>query len=168
MRFNLVPVLRPAAAYLSAVMLAALCWLEATSAIANAPDLTRVNAPESTSVSAERAPRPHLLPIPLNRSPAPGLQSGLRPPKNRLGEADRLATLRAIDIALTTVGDGGAYVWRRGNGHLSGFFRPTTSFKGRAGEICRHLVIQLSFGHYTRRAEGIACREKSGAWTLSG
>jgi hypothetical protein len=85
-----------------------------------------------------------------------------------LDESDEIATLQAIHMALQTVGDGGAYLWQRGHGLLDGMIRPTTSFKGQGGEVCRHIVIRLNYRSYSREAEGIACRDENGRWSLSG
>jgi len=89
-------------------------------------------------------------------------------PSSWLGAGDELATLHAIHTALSSVGDGGAYVWQRRNGLLDGLIRPTTSFKDRAGNICRHIIIRLNSKSYSREIEGVACRDTTGAWSLSG
>ena len=96
---------------------------------------------------------------------------GLRQPAGpslMLDERDELATLHAIHMALQMVGDGGAYVWHRENGLLDGVVRPTTSFKSADGSVCRHIIIELNSGRYSRKAEGIACRDAHGRWSLSG
>jgi surface antigen len=89
-------------------------------------------------------------------------------PSLMLDERDELATLHAIHMALQTVGDGGAYIWHRDNGLLDGVVRPTTSFKSAHGSVCRHIIIELNSGPYSRKAEGIACRDARGRWSLSG
>src|SRR5262245_60509649 len=45
-----------------------------------------------------------------------------------LDEGDEIAALEAIRLALTQVGDGGTFVWRRANGRISGVVKPTSSF----------------------------------------
>jgi surface antigen len=85
-----------------------------------------------------------------------------------LDEGDEIATLNAIHTALQTVGDGGAYVWQRPHGLLDGIIQPTASFKNANGDVCRHLVIRLNSGAYSRQVEGIACRASDGRWSLSG
>lgn len=92
----------------------------------------------------------------------------LQRPSLVLDESDEIAALQAIHMALQTVGDGGAYLWQRGHGLLDGMVRPTASFKGRDGEICRHIIIRLNSRNYSREAEGIACRDENGRWSLSG
>jgi hypothetical protein len=81
---------------------------------------------------------------------------------------DEIAALESVQIALTEVGDGASYVWHRRNGRLSGVVQPTGSFKGAAGQVCRHLVVTLSSTDQTRRAEGVACRLADGRWQLEG
>jgi surface antigen len=71
-------------------------------------------------------------------------------------------------VALTEVGDGGTYVWRRNHGRLSGIVQPTASFKDPGGRVCRHLVLIMTVGTATGRAEGIACRLADGRWQLDG
>ena len=88
--------------------------------------------------------------------------------KASLGEADELATLEALQLTLTEVGDGSSYVWYRAHGRLSGVFQPTASFKDAGGRVCRHLEMMLTSGTTSRKTEGIACRERSGVWSLEG
>ncbi len=85
--------------------------------------------------------------------------------------ADQVATLEAVHIALNTTADGATYVWRRHHGNLDAIIQPTQSFKdGKDGRqrVCRHVVIMLISGSFTRRAEGIACRLIDGSWALDG
>ena len=89
-------------------------------------------------------------------------------PRHDLDAADERATLEAVRLALTEVGDGATYVWHRANGRLSGTIQPTASFRDGRGQICRHLVINLSSATLSRRAEGIACRQADGSWQLAG
>ncbi len=86
----------------------------------------------------------------------------------RLDTADELAALQALQTALTEVADGGAYVWHRRHGRLNGVVRPTVSFRGARGAVCRHIEVSLTSGTYTRRIEGVACRDEAGVWNLSG
>jgi len=168
LKFNL----RPFAAYLAAIMLAALCWQDATSVYAG-------NAP----VAASLPPLPHQRPAfeaksngidalkdrPFaNSSPVILRQQPLIRPSSKLGPSDEIAALHAIHTALSSVGDGGAFVWQRRSGLLTGLIRPTTSFKSSSGDICRHIIIRLNSKRYTREVEGIACRDKAGAWSLTG
>lgn len=88
--------------------------------------------------------------------------------KSTLDDTDAVATLEAVQMALTEVGDGATYVWHRRHGRLSGAIQPTSSFKDSGGMICRHLVLALTSGSYSRKAEGIACRQRNGVWYLEG
>ena len=85
-----------------------------------------------------------------------------------LDENDEIAALEAIRVALTEVGDGGTYVWYRQHGRLSGIVQPTASFKDAAGRVCRHILLIMTVGTATGRAEGIACRLGDGRWQLDG
>lgn len=85
-----------------------------------------------------------------------------------LDEGDEIAALESVQQALNKVGDGASYVWHRANGRLSGLVQPTRSFRNAQGQVCRHLVILLTTGDRTNKAEGIACRAADGRWALEG
>lgn len=91
----------------------------------------------------------------------PTLRAGIEP-------GDDIATLDAIEIALTQASDGATYVWRRGNGRLIGAVRPTSTFRDADRRMCRHIEMQLRLGAYVRKTEGIACRGADGVWILEG
>lgn len=97
------------------------------------------------------------LPRPVSNSPGANL-----------GEADRVAALEAVQLALSEVGDGSTYVWYARTGHISGTIQPTRSFSDRVGKICRHLIVELSASGQIRKTEGLACRLSSGVWQLEG
>lgn len=86
----------------------------------------------------------------------------------RLSEEDEIATLDAIRVALSEVGDGNTYVWYRQHGRLNGVVTPTSSFKDGKDRVCRHVLLILSSGPQTDRIEGIACRDDAGRWLLEG
>jgi surface antigen len=96
----------------------------------------------------------------------PTMKPNMAPTK--LDMRDEIAALERIEYALSEVGDGSTYVWRRWHGRLSGVVHPTVSFKDDSGKICRHLVVLLTTGDRTRKIEGIACRMASGRWRLEG
>jgi hypothetical protein len=104
----------------------------------------------------------------ISRPDFPQLGFPLPDLRATLDDNDEVATLDAIGIALSHVGDGGTYVWQRLHGRLSGVFQPTQSFKDRGGNVCRHLIIMLTSGRHTQRTEGIACRLTNGRWQLDG
>jgi surface antigen len=88
--------------------------------------------------------------------------------KATLNARDEVAALEAVQWALTTAADGATFVWHRQHGRLSGFVQPTSSFKDASSRVCRHMVMMLSSGGYSRKAEGVACREPNGVWWLAG
>lgn len=81
---------------------------------------------------------------------------------------DQAAALESVQIALSRVADGSMYIWHRPSGTLSGSVKPTASFRRPNGELCRHLVMELSSELDFRTVEGIACREANGVWRLEG
>jgi len=87
-------------------------------------------------------------------------------PPRALDVRDEIAALERIQFALSEVGDGTTYVWRRWHGRLAGVIHPTTSFKDPSGRVCRHLMVLLTTGKRTSKMEGIACRLPSGRWQL--
>ncbi|HRK18667.1 MAG TPA: RT0821/Lpp0805 family surface protein [Hyphomicrobiaceae bacterium] len=117
----------------------------------------------------ERAPGA-TAPIWIEPDDGPRAPASTRParPAPKLDDYDVIATLDAVHVALSEVGDGGTYVWHRRDGTMSGTARPTSSFKGRNGEPCRHLVVTLQSRDVTRSAEGVACRLTNGRWQLDG
>lgn len=81
---------------------------------------------------------------------------------------DKKAALESVQYALSAIGDGSSYVWHRGHGKLSGVVQPTQSFKDAQGHVCRHFVVMLASGTYTKRTETVACRMPNGIWQLDG
>jgi hypothetical protein len=90
------------------------------------------------------------------------------PGAQELDLKDEVAALERIQFALSEIGDGNTYVWRRWHGRLAGVVHPTSSFKDPSGKVCRHLVVLLTTGQRTSKREGIACRLPSGRWQLDG
>ncbi len=86
----------------------------------------------------------------------------------KLDEGDKIALLERLQYALSQIGDGSTYVWRRWHGHLSATVHPTASFKDDTGQVCRHVVILLTNGKRAKKTEGIACRLPGGRWQLDG
>jgi hypothetical protein len=118
-----------------------------------------------TSVSPA-APANAPAQIPLSLVPGTTVEIAVPPPK--LDEKDEIAALERIQYALSEVGDGKTYVWRRWHGRLSGIVQPTASFKDNGGKVCRHLIVLMTTGANTKKQEGIACRLPSGRWQLDG
>jgi len=85
-----------------------------------------------------------------------------------LDERDAVAALDGINIALTEVGDGGSYVWRRIDGRLAGMAQPTSSYKDASGQPCRRLIVILNVPGRSSKIEGVACRSAFRQWLLEG
>ena len=118
-----------------------------------------------TSVSpAAPANAPAQMPLSL----VPGTTVEIAVPPPQLDEKDEIAALERIQYALSEIGDGKTYVWRRWHGRLSGIVQPTGSFKDNGGKVCRHLIVLMTSGTNTKKQEGIACRLPSGRWQLDG
>src|SRR3990172_4292506 len=81
--------------------------------------------------------------------PSPAMTEPVPPPR-KLDLNDEIAALERIHYALSEVGDGSTYVWRRWHGRLAGVVHPTTSFKDESGKVCRHLVVLLTTGKRTK------------------
>ncbi|MFA5900866.1 MAG: hypothetical protein WC829_17335 [Hyphomicrobium sp.] len=121
----------------------------------------------SISVEREQMVAPALPEIP-GTTILPGTTVNIPVGPYRLDEKDEIAALERIQFALSEVGDGKTYVWRRWHGKLSGLVQPTASFKDNSGKVCRHLIVMMTTGRDTKRQEGIACRLPSGRWQLEG
>jgi surface antigen len=98
---------------------------------------------------------------------SPSALAAITPPRE-LDVKDEIAALERIQFALSEIGDGTSYVWRRWHGRLAGVIHPTSSFKDASGKVCRHLVVLLTTGKRTSKMEGVACRMPSGRWQLEG
>lgn len=122
----------------------------------------------------ERGPRPEAA---ASESPAKPSQPKRRDALNlrgtvlgfkrpKLAYRDKLATLEAVQVALSEVEDGTNYVWYRPHGQLSGVIRPIRSFADTQGRICRSIRVMLRAGIMTRTVQGDACRDHAGRWSL--
>jgi surface antigen len=81
---------------------------------------------------------------------------------------DRIVALKALELALTELGDGTTLVWQRPGRGLVGRVKPVSAFRDAKGRICRTVVYALAFGGRQREIEGVACREQDGSWSLAG
>jgi hypothetical protein len=102
------------------------------------------------------------------KAPSLGVRPKYADNRATLDENDEIAALEAVRVALSEVGDGSTYVWHRMHGRLSGLVQPTASFKDPAGRVCRHILLIMTTGGYSAKAEGIACRLADGRWQLDG
>jgi hypothetical protein len=123
------------------------------------------HAEQPFCICPNAAPNPALEP---NKAPAVSVKPKFPETNAHLDENDEIAALEAIRVALTEVGDGNSYVWHRRHGRLSGIVQPTVSFKDPAGRVCRHILLIMTVGAASGRAEGIACRLGDGRWQLDG
>ena len=82
--------------------------------------------------------------------------------------SDRVAARRALEFALSELGDGVTLVWRRPERGLVGRIMPVSAFRDDRGRVCRNVVYALTLGTHRRQIEGVACREQDGSWSLSG
>jgi surface antigen len=85
-----------------------------------------------------------------------------------LDASDRAVALRALDLALTELGDNTTLLWKRPARQLAGAVRPVSAFRDDSGRLCRHVIYALTLGGYAKQAEGIACRGTDGHWSLQG
>ena len=126
-----------------------------------APDLVHAQGKsQGSTCTCPLSPEPDVTrpsPRPRFADVRPGTASG-----------EHTTALEAVHVALTEVGDGSAYVWHHGQGALSGIVTPTASFRDPAGNVCRHIVVEMTRGSYSRRIEGVACRLEGGRWQLEG
>ena len=81
---------------------------------------------------------------------------------------DRIVARRALEFALSELGDGATLVWRRPGRGLVGRVKPVSAFRDAKGRVCRTVVYALALGGYQREIEGVACREQDGSWSLAG
>jgi surface antigen len=86
--------------------------------------------------------------------------------RSRLDRSDRIAALRALQMALNRVADGGTFRWKSHDRELRGLIRPTNVFRNTAGQLCRHVVYRIALGDYRKQIEFVACREAGGRWRL--
>ena len=84
----------------------------------------------------------------------------------RLRPADKHATLYALQIALSRVGDGQTYIWGRPKRKLRAFITPVKSYRADNGNICRNVVVSLALGSYLKRIKATACRASDKRWQL--
>jgi hypothetical protein len=151
-------------AWVAAGAVAALIALALFPELASAEDVKPASPP--SCICPNLSPDP--APAPEPGKPSPRTKSRYAEVHALLDESDEIAALEAIRVALTEVGDGGSYVWRRSHGRLSGIVQPTASFKDPGGRVCRHIVLTMTVGTASGKAEGIACRLADGRWQLDG
>ncbi len=141
-------------ALLGCFLILAPALVHATDKAPKKPDAAICSCPDSEN--ARPWPRPKFA----DAMPPDGLPT--------LDSTDKIATLEAVHLALSQLGDGASYVWHRRNGRISGVISPTVSFKDAQGRVCRHIIMTLTAGTNTARTEGVACRMADKSWRLEG
>ncbi len=141
-------------ALLGCFLILAPALVHATDKAPKKPDAAICSCPDSEN--ARPWPRPKFA----DAMPPDGLPT--------LDTTDKIATLEAVHLALSQLGDGASYVWHRRNGRISGVISPTISFKDAQGRVCRHIIMTLTAGTNTARTEGVACRMADKSWSLEG
>ena len=86
----------------------------------------------------------------------------------KLDESDRALAVKALGLALNELGDGATLVWRRPERGLVGKIKPNAAFRDDEGRVCRHVNYAITLGDYAKQADGVACREVDGEWSLDG
>ena len=88
--------------------------------------------------------------------------------KTRLDRSDREVALRALQMALSELGDGATLVWRRQANQLAGRIKPVSVFRDAQGRLCRTVLYSLSRNGRENEIEGVACRSADGRWEITG
>jgi surface antigen len=128
-------------------------------------------APASPPLKAEDGAN---VPAPQVTAALPEAATSLETPltlaelRAKLDASDRAVALKALELALTELGDGTTLLWRRPARQLAGAVRPVSAFRDDSGRLCRHVIYALTLGSYAKQAEGIACRGTDGHWSLQG
>lgn len=87
--------------------------------------------------------------------------------RSKLDKSDRDVAFKALEIALTQLGDGATLVWKRPKSGLSGVIKTISAFRDDQGRICRKVTYAITLGTYEREVVGTACRSQDGSWTLA-
>ncbi|MCF6199491.1 MAG: hypothetical protein L3J67_08855 [Hyphomicrobiaceae bacterium] len=86
--------------------------------------------------------------------------------RSKLRPADEYATLYAMQIALSRVGDGQTFIWSRPKRQLRALITPLSSWRHVNGSICRKISVSLVLGTTLKHMETIACRNKKRVWQM--
>lgn len=95
-------------------------------------------------------------------------KSSLTELNSHLDRSDRTVALRALQMALTELGDGVTLVWRRPASRLTGRVKPVSAFRDDEGRVCRTVIYSLTRGGRENEIEGVACRSADGRWAIAG
>ena len=86
--------------------------------------------------------------------------------RSKLRPADEYATLYALQIALSRVGDGQTFVWSRPKRQLRARITPLNSWRHVNGSICRKISVSLALGRTLKNMQTIACRDQKHVWQM--
>ncbi len=101
-------------------------------------------------------------------APAPTLLKAEERQAVSENRSDRITAQKALQLALSELGDGVTLVWQRPERGLVGRIRPVSAFRDDKGRVCRNVAYSLTLGTYQREIQGVACREQDGSWSLAG
>ena len=88
--------------------------------------------------------------------------------RTTLNRSDREVALRALQMALSELGDGATLVWRRQASQLVGRIKPVSVFRDAKGRLCRTVLYSLDRHGKQNEIEGVACRSADGRWEITG
>ena len=100
--------------------------------------------------------------------PNGSLSGSLAELKTTLDRSDRAVALKALQMALTELGDGVTLVWRRQASQLTGRVKPVSAFRDTQGRVCRTVIYSLARDRTEKEIEGVACRSANGRWAIAG
>ena len=83
----------------------------------------------------------------------------------RLWPSDRIALNQATHRALFEP-DGEIVTWSNPETGNGGMVRPTRSFLGPTGTMCRQFRTSLAWGNGTTGGTGLACLQADGSWSV--
>jgi surface antigen len=127
--------------------------------------------PALTSLKAEDRALSPVAPVFKTVTPeaAIGLAKGpFAELKTSLDRSDREVALRALQMALSELGDGSTLVWRRQASQLAGRIKPVSVFRDAQGRLCRTVLYSLSRRGKENEIKGVACRSADGRWKVTG
>lgn len=100
--------------------------------------------------------------------PDGSLSGSLAELKTTLDRSDRAVAFKALQMALTELGDGVTLVWRRQASQLTGRVKPVSAFRDPQGRVCRTVLYSLARAGTEKEIEGVACRSADGRWAIAG
>ncbi|MSO64267.1 MAG: hypothetical protein EXQ85_00425 [Alphaproteobacteria bacterium] len=87
-------------------------------------------------------------------------------PGRSLTPRDQLALTRTTQTTLETVPIGTQSTWRNPESGANGSVTPTRTYQKANGQYCREFAQRIEIRGRAQEANGTACREPDGSWTL--